>query len=125
MWQRRAVLAFVADSIDRSITVEAAAATVRLSASHFSRAFRISFGLTFARYVLERRIDRAKTLLAESVEPIAQVALACGTADQSHFTRLFGREVGVTPLIYRRIHADPARTGDRRRDRPKRDASVK
>lgn len=101
-WQRRRIMDLIDDNLHRPLSIEAAAAIVRLSPSHFCRAFRSSFGITFSRHLLKARVERAKALLAAGDEPIAQIALACGMADQSHFTRQFGREAGLTPRAWRR-----------------------
>jgi AraC-like DNA-binding protein len=55
--------------------------------------------------VTSRRGIRAQELLIRSREPLAQIALRCGLSDQSHFTRVFRRLVGVTPGAWRRQHA--------------------
>jgi AraC-like DNA-binding protein len=52
--------------------------------------------------LIERRIDRAKALLTEAGLNLAEIALACGFADQSHFTATFRKIVGATPGSFRR-----------------------
>jgi AraC-like DNA-binding protein len=51
---------------------------------------------------MERRIEWAKRMMHESDEPLSQIALACGLADQAHFTRLFRKFVGMPPSQWRR-----------------------
>jgi AraC-like DNA-binding protein len=70
--------------------------------SHFTRAFRKSFGVSPYRWLLERRIDYAKALLLTSDLPIANIALQSGFSDQSTFTRAFGRIVGDSPSRWKR-----------------------
>jgi AraC-like DNA-binding protein len=65
------------------------------------RHFRRFVGVTPHAFVLQLRVARAKTLLARGQTPI-EVAYALGFADQSHFTRVFGRIVGLAPGRYRR-----------------------
>jgi AraC-like DNA-binding protein len=48
------------------------------------------------------RIDRARTMLADASSSLADVACATGFADQSHFTRVFSRVVGMSPGAWRR-----------------------
>ncbi len=62
-----------------------------LSTFHFAKMFKASFGVPPHRYVTERRIARAKALLAEGRTSLAGIALACGFASQSHFTRRFAQ----------------------------------
>ncbi|MEF3129654.1 AraC family transcriptional regulator [Rhizobium leguminosarum] len=66
------------------------------------RAFRETTGMTPYQWVLRERIDRARNLLRTSKTPLAEVAIACGFADQSHFTRVFAGIVGTTPGNWRR-----------------------
>lgn len=73
-----------------------------LSAGHFSRAFKQSVGLSPHRYVLRRRVAAAADLIRGTDRSLAEVALSVGFADQSHFTRAFVRESGVTPSAFRR-----------------------
>nr|WP_252192875.1 AraC family transcriptional regulator [Rhizobium sp. CSW-27] len=107
-WQVRRIARFVEENLHQMIRTEELAGIARLSVSHFSRAFRDSFGQAPYAYVLYRRIARAKQMMRESDEPLAQIALCCGMADQAHFSRLFRRLTGETPSHWRRRHA---RTG--------------
>jgi len=67
---------------------------------HFSRMF-MSTGQTPHSFILRRRVDRAKDLLRRPKLPLAEVALSCGFADQSHFTTSFRKATGRTPLRWR------------------------
>jgi AraC family transcriptional regulator len=69
---------------------------------HLARAFRAWFGDAIGRYVRRLRLDWAATRLAGSDLPIVEIALDAGFADQSHFTRAFRHQLGVTPGDYRR-----------------------
>ena len=59
-------------------------------------------GQTYSDFVTRHRITRAKQMLLLTEDPIAEIALACGFADQSHLTRLFRRTVGRPPGVWRR-----------------------
>ncbi len=69
---------------------------------HLARAFRLQFGMPIGSYVRRRRLEWAATQLEISEDSISAIALGAGFADQSHFTRLFKRHTGLTPLEYRR-----------------------
>lgn len=71
------------------------------SVRHFSRMFRQSTGQTPHSFIVRRRVDRAKDLLKTETLPLAEIALTCGFADQSHFTTSFRRMTGLTPLRWR------------------------
>lgn len=83
------------------LTLEEVARQVGVSPRHFARAFRQSVGLPPHQWLLRRRIDRARELLASGDSPLAEVAVRCGFADQSHFTSTFRRATGTTPGRYR------------------------
>lgn len=71
-----------------------------LGLRQFSRAFREATGQAPHQYLLQRRVEHAKQLIAAAL-PLSDVALQCGFADQSQLTRTFARVVGTTPGRYR------------------------
>jgi AraC family transcriptional regulator len=73
-----------------------------MSASHFRRAFRQSVGVAPHRWLVLRRVEVAKDLLCNSTRAISEIALDCGFADQSHFTRVFSNIAGLSPGEWRR-----------------------
>ncbi len=85
----------------RAVSLDELAAAAGLSKFHLLRAFAKHFGVPPHTYHTQLRIATARTLLADGV-PISRVALETGFADQSHLTRHFAREVGVTPGAYAR-----------------------
>jgi len=74
----------------------------RYSRTHFLRLFRASTGQTPYQYVLNRRLERAKSLLQKTLMPLVNIAAACGFSSQTHMTDLFRSHIGKTPLHYRR-----------------------
>jgi len=102
-WQERRAKEVLGANLDGNIGSKELARECGLSISHFSRAFRNSTGLAPHTWLLRRRIDEAKALLADAASiSLSHIALACGFADQSHFTRVFTRMVGVSPGAWRR-----------------------
>jgi AraC family transcriptional regulator len=69
---------------------------------YLASAFRRHFGCTIGEFIRRQRIALACRALAEGHTPLAEVALLAGFADQSHFTRTFKRQLGVTPAAYRK-----------------------
>jgi AraC family transcriptional regulator len=67
-----------------------------------ARAFRQAFGCTVGEYVRHLRIERAAHQLAGTELSLAEIALAAGFSDQSHFSNLFRHHVGVSPSKFRR-----------------------
>lgn len=70
--------------------------------SRFFRAFHQATGMPPYRWLRAFRVERAKDLLLNSSESLADIAYQCGFADQSHFTRLFAAAVGCSPGAWRR-----------------------
>ena len=101
-WQARRVADHVQAHLDTPIRVEDMARLIRLSTSYFSRAFRLSFSMSPHAYVIALRLARARDLLLGSDEQMIQIAMACGFADQAHFSRVFHREMGCAPGRWRR-----------------------
>jgi AraC-like DNA-binding protein len=96
-----AVGRYVDERLDSPITLADLAAHLELSPAVLLRRFRAEAGMAPYEYVVSRRVDVARGLLARGV-PIAAVAVRVGFADQSHLTRHFKRVVGVTPGYYLR-----------------------
>lgn len=107
-WQSRRVREFIDASLDTTIRLQDCASKARLSASYFSHAFKVSFGTTVCSYIRCRRIERAQQLMLLSKEPLSQIALACGFADQAHYCRVFRNVVGLSPNAWRRRNRNMA-----------------
>jgi AraC family transcriptional regulator len=101
-WQAKHIRSFIEDKLDSSIRATDLAGVVRLSTSHFFRAFRQTFGESPLAYIMQRRIRRAQELMLTSRLPLSQVALECGMCDQAHLCRVFRRIVGINPNTWRR-----------------------
>ncbi len=90
------------ENLEGDISIAQVAEACNLSRGYFIRAFRETTGMTPYQWLLSERINRARGLLRTSNAPLAEVAIACGFADQSHFTRVFSTIAGVTPGNWRR-----------------------
>lgn len=77
---------------------------VGLSPSHFAKKFRQSVGLSLHRCVVQRRLAASLELLKSESAPLAHVAYDLGFTSQSHFTRLFSEQTGMTPAKYQKQH---------------------
>lgn len=97
----RRVTDFIADNYARELTLAELSSVAGMSPFHFTREFKRTTGTTPHQYLIKRRIERAKTMLAESELPLVEVGSQAGFSHQSHFTRLFRRLTGTTPQSYR------------------------
>lgn len=89
---------YVHEHLAEELSLIDLAAQMNLSAFHFARLFKNSFGLSPHQYVLQNRVERAKKLIAVSAKPnLTDVGLQVGFYDQAHFTKAFKRVVGVSP----------------------------
>jgi AraC-like DNA-binding protein len=93
---------YIEANIDRPLRIWDLSARVNLSDTHFSRAFKHTFGLTPHAYVVQRRLETASRLMVETADSLTEIALRCGLCDQSHLTRLFRRHMGAPPAVWRR-----------------------
>jgi AhpD family alkylhydroperoxidase len=101
-WQVRRTEQILSENLDGEVTLAHLASECRLSVGHFARAFKQTTGQPPHRWLLAQRVEHAKRLLLTSALPLANIAPACGFADQSHFTRVFSQMVGAGPGAWRR-----------------------
>lgn len=101
-WQERRAKELMSANLLRDVSIADVATECSLSAGHFARAFRRSTGLSPYQWLLQHRIDEAHGLLRDRRLSLAEIARACGFADQSHFTKAYTRLRGMTPGAWRR-----------------------
>jgi AraC family transcriptional regulator len=99
-WQRKRVLEFIEEHLSETISLSTLSAIAHLSPYHFARAFKQTLGMPPHRYHMNRRVERAKVLLAD--RSVTEVALAVGYAETSSFSSGFRRVTGMTPTEFRR-----------------------
>jgi AraC family transcriptional regulator len=91
------------DRFDEGLPFSEIARTAGVHETHLSREFHRYFGCTVGEYVRRLRVDFACRRLSATDAPLAEIALAAGFFDQSHFTRTFKSQTGMTPHKYRRV----------------------
>jgi AraC family transcriptional regulator len=96
----RLVKNVIHQQMDEKLSIEYLAKLITLSPFHFARMFKISFGESPASYITRIRINHAKSLLS-STETLSTISLHTGFSHQSHMTRNFKSQTGITPLAYR------------------------
>ena len=104
-WQLKRAEALMSENLSVQVPLGQVAEECGLSVRHLARAFRQSTGVPPHRWLLDRRVERAKELLPNSKLSLSDVALACGFGDQSHFTRTFTAAVRLSPGVWRRLRS--------------------
>lgn len=97
----RRVIEHIEEEVAADISLAQLAELAGLSVPHFCRAFKQTLGTPPHAYIIRRRIDKGKEYLRHSSLAVTDIALVCGFSSSSHFSNVFRREVGTTPLAYR------------------------
>ena len=97
----RHVTEFIDDNLARALPLAELSAEAHLSQYHFARLFKESTGVPPHRFVVQRRIDRARTLLLDGQLSIDAIARAVGFRTRSHFSMVFHRHTGSPPTAFR------------------------
>jgi AraC family transcriptional regulator len=107
-WQKLRTEEMLLAHLEGNITIEELAAACSLSASHFGRCFRQSFGAPVHQRLIQLRIDHAKNLLSRNNKTLVEIALLSGFYDQAAFSRTFSRIEHLSPSRWRRVNRDRA-----------------
>ncbi|MBD1864012.1 MULTISPECIES: AraC family transcriptional regulator [Trichocoleus] len=94
-------ITYIHDHLDQDLRLVEIAAIVQMSPHYFATLFKQSTGLAPHQFVTQCRIERAKWLLAKQELTILEILLQLGFKSQSHFTRVFQEQTGLTPTAYR------------------------
>ncbi|MDR3465549.1 MAG: AraC family transcriptional regulator [Xanthobacteraceae bacterium] len=100
--QLRIAKALLTGNLGGEVRLAEIARRCGLSRQYFAKAFKASTGMPPRRWLRHYRVESAKRMLREGSLPVADIAIACGFADQSHFTRVFAMAVGTSPAAWRR-----------------------
>ena len=95
------VMAYIAERIDKSISLADLAKVANTSPFHFSRLFKNATGMSPHAFVVSRRTTIACQLLQEGVDSLSTIATKSGFSSQSHMGRAFKKMLKVSPAAYR------------------------
>jgi AraC family transcriptional regulator len=101
-YKLRRALEYIDNNLHAELTLDEIARCLSMSPFHFAHLFKRTTGLSPHRYVTQRKIERAKTLLSDTDMSITEVAQQVGYANMGHFSVVFHRLLGLTPTQYRR-----------------------
>lgn len=101
-WQERRAKELLVADLTGDITLQSIATQCSLSLGYFCRAFKATTGDSPHAWRQEMRITKAKKLMTLSPDSLADIAILCGFADQSHFSRVFVQYAHSTPSAWRR-----------------------
>lgn len=104
-WQVHRVREYIDTHLTDPLLLEVLARVIKLSVSHFARAFRQTVGRSPHVFVTLRRLEHAQDLMLGTDQGLGEIALASGFADQAHFGRVFRRVCGEPPGMWRRARA--------------------
>lgn len=114
-WRLRHVLEYIETHLDEDLTLAELAGVAGFSLSHFKPLFKKALGVPVHRFVLERRVERARLRLLEGDRSLTDIALEAGFSHPSHMARCMRRVLGLSPSQVR----GPARSASRGRRPPR------
>ena len=97
---------YIGENYRQRITAKDIAGASGFSPNYLSRKFREATGVGVHEYLIFVRLRSAAAELISSDASVTEIAIRCGFADQSHFTRVFSAHVGASPAAWRRAHRD-------------------
>jgi transcriptional regulator GlxA family with amidase domain len=103
-WQLRRATEYMTEHLSGPVLLKDVAGQTGLSPSRFGRAFKLSMGVSPHRWQMNLRVLEAQEMLRDGRRSQADIALATGFAEQSHFSRVFKEVVGVPPGAWQRAH---------------------
>jgi AraC family transcriptional regulator len=99
----RRVQEHIEEHLQDNLSLDELARDAHYSRGHFLRMFRAATGKTPHQYLTERRVERAKSMLQKTQDiSLIDIAASCGFSSQSHMTRVFRKQFGVTPGAFKR-----------------------
>jgi AraC family transcriptional regulator len=104
--QLRPAVDYMHEHIEENLSLETIAQVVGMSRYHFIRCFKQAIGISPYQYLVQQRVERAKRLLQVSQLSLTEIAIACGFANQSHFTTCFKRQIKITPRTFAKLHGN-------------------
>lgn len=96
------VIHYIQLNINQDLSLHSIAKAIGFSSSYLSRSFKKETGMTITQYINKKRIDLATRLLKSTSLTIREISQECGVSDFNYFTKIFYKEIGSTPLEFRK-----------------------
>lgn len=100
-YKLRKTIDYIHADLDRDLSLDVMAKQIEMSRCYFASQFKQAMGISPHQYVNQQRVKKAQQLLRQKKRSLAEIALLCGFANQSHFNKVFRKYVGTTPKTYR------------------------
>jgi AraC-like DNA-binding protein/quercetin dioxygenase-like cupin family protein len=97
------IIDFIEENYFRKISINEVASIFKISNSHLSHLFKRETGMSFKKYIIERRLFESEKLLQGENTKISSIAKKCGFSDMTFFMKKFKEKFGITPLQYKNI----------------------
>jgi AraC-like DNA-binding protein len=104
-WQKLRSEELLRSRLNGNIAIAELAKACQLSASHFARCFRLSYGISVHRFLIRLRLEKAKELLVGTTSALSDIAIESGFFDQAALTKQFSQVERVTPSKWRKLNA--------------------
>lgn len=98
----RTAIDYIYDHLHTRITLETLASVTNLSAPYFSRLFKKETGVSVSEYIINKKLETAKSMLVSSSYSIAEISASLAFPSQSYFTNVLKKDCGMTPKEYRK-----------------------
>lgn len=98
------ILAYIQSNASTNLSAESLCQTFACSRSYFSHTFKKHVGKGFREYLTDIRLERSKRLLELSALNVTEIAYSVGFQDSNYFSTVFKKNVGLSPLTYRKKH---------------------
>ncbi|MEH2474222.1 AraC family transcriptional regulator [Nitrobacteraceae bacterium AZCC 2161] len=102
-WKLKRALDFIEQNLGHDIGLDELASNSDMTPHYFCRAFRKSVGMPPYRYLVRRRIERSKELLASTDNEVTDIALELGFSSHAHFCNTFRSVVDCSPSTFRKV----------------------
>lgn len=99
----RTACQYIHDNFASDCSLSTLSSVVNVSPNHLQSVFLKAVGITPADYTRNRRIEKAKRMIASGELSLLEIAIETGFCSQSHFTKVFAKEVGMTPSVYQKM----------------------